>query len=732
MSAISAAIASFLENELALNQVVEGDETTTVTTPEGRSIKSISKVVDEITTAGDGAVALATAQKVLAETARTGAETARTNAETAQTEAELAASNATAIAAGDVFPYMMSKAPRQMVISDGTDDAATIPAGNWIDPDLANFTVGAWAYFPPDAAAKVLVYNFNNWRGFQFSMTTGDIIQARIGNGTNAQVFPQADTAITRGFHFIAASFDRAGNALFYSDGVLIGTFDISSYSSWSMSPSSGTETQYLREDSCALGEIFFASGVLTAAQIVAIAKNGTAVGSGLTMLQHLVPQVAGQTDVLLEDISGNNQHALLGTSGLSWVVPLPEYIEPATQALRSDGSAATVLYNTLNGQNPDTGDFAVLVEATFSDPLSTTRVYAALSTDQTNMVIANGSYLGATLTNGLFMTMYGASTGDSTSFDSVALRALFEADPQRTRLMYGRSGSGFFCYMQRSGIAYDITNLFSATVVGAGADWATATVNGTKLSAFMRNSTISTKTDLHGLRLLNYAPTLAQAKVLFAGGNPVGYEKGDKTELTSGTLIKGQAYWIETFETGDDFTNLGGTNVTDNVFVATGTTPTTWSNGSALVAIGETAALDLSDGGGFQPKNSRAENGSSQWSMSTTGITWTQPNRIGKTILASLAASASAQQMTGASVIPSGWEIIRIRAKAASGTPNIIVGNATGGSQIVASEALSTTWKALTLVGGIHIASTTNLWATLSSAVVVEIEMEIQPRGNI
>ena len=51
----------------------------------------------------------------------------------------------------------------------------------------------------------------------------------------------------------------------------------------------------------------------------------------------------------------------------------------------------------------------------------------------------------------------------------------------------------------------------------------------------------------------------------------------------TSGVLEVGVSYTILDFQTGDNFTNVGGTNVTGNVFVATGTTPTTYTNGSTL-----------------------------------------------------------------------------------------------------------------------------------------------------
>jgi len=66
-----------------------------------------------------------------------------------------------------------------------------------------------------------------------------------------------------------------------------------------------------------------------------------------------------------------------------------------------------------------------------------------------------------------------------------------------------------------------------------------------------------------------------------------------DNTTQTSGTLTVGQKYRIETYVSSDDFTNVGaGSNATGVEFVATGTTPTTYSNGSTLRTIGYVIAL--------------------------------------------------------------------------------------------------------------------------------------------
>jgi len=55
----------------------------------------------------------------------------------------------------------------------------------------------------------------------------------------------------------------------------------------------------------------------------------------------------------------------------------------------------------------------------------------------------------------------------------------------------------------------------------------------------------------------------------------------------TSGLLVPGTLYQITAFVAGDNFSNVGApTNTTGAFFYATGTTPTTWSNGSTLTAV--------------------------------------------------------------------------------------------------------------------------------------------------
>jgi hypothetical protein len=59
--------------------------------------------------------------------------------------------------------------------------------------------------------------------------------------------------------------------------------------------------------------------------------------------------------------------------------------------------------------------------------------------------------------------------------------------------------------------------------------------------------------------------------------------------EKSAAPLVVGKTYRIKTYGDGDDFANVGaGLNFGGTVFVATGTTPTTWTNGSILEESGD------------------------------------------------------------------------------------------------------------------------------------------------
>jgi hypothetical protein len=66
-------------------------------------------------------------------------------------------------------------------------------------------------------------------------------------------------------------------------------------------------------------------------------------------------------------------------------------------------------------------------------------------------------------------------------------------------------------------------------------------------------------------------------------GSQWISFTAGANLVITAGPLVLNQLYRIVNYVVGDDFSNVGATNVTGNIFVATGITPTTWTHGSVL-----------------------------------------------------------------------------------------------------------------------------------------------------
>ena len=73
--------------------------------------------------------------------------------------------------------------------------------------------------------------------------------------------------------------------------------------------------------------------------------------------------------------------------------------------------------------------------------------------------------------------------------------------------------------------------------------------------------------------------------------------DDGTGATTTSGVLVSGKRYVIETFVAGDDFSNIatviqGTQNTTGLIFTASGTTPTTWTNGSSVRELVSSSGL--------------------------------------------------------------------------------------------------------------------------------------------
>lgn len=69
-------------------------------------------------------------------------------------------------------------------------------------------------------------------------------------------------------------------------------------------------------------------------------------------------------------------------------------------------------------------------------------------------------------------------------------------------------------------------------------------------------------------------------------GSQWISFTAGANVVVTAGPLVVNQLYTIVSYGPGDDFTNIGaGSNTPGVLFVATGTTPAIWTNGSVLAS---------------------------------------------------------------------------------------------------------------------------------------------------
>ena len=109
---------------------------------------------------------------------------------------------------------------------------------------------------------------------------------------------------------------------------------------------------------------------------------------------------------------------------------------------------------------------------------------------------------------------------------------------------------------------------------------------------------------------------------------------------------------------------------------------------------------------------------------LTTTGPSWTNPVRMGY-VRALSDGTTTPQQLTGATSLPANCQLVRIRARSLAGTPSITLGSSSGGSQYVASVALTAAWKLLTiaLTDGMVTANSA-VWLTASAANVVEVQI--------
>jgi hypothetical protein len=201
--------------------------------------------------------------------------------------------------------------------------------------------------------------------------------------------------------------------------------------------------------------------------------------------------------------------------------------------------------------------------------------------------------------------------------------------------------------------------------------------------------------------------------ELITTGVNPAD-QWGTQTGQTSGTLVASKRYRITTYVSADSFTNVGAASNTTGVeFVATGTTPTTWTNASTLNQIGGLVDLDFTVGTGYQATD-RSTN--SLHGTLFNGVEFTQPKRVA--VLYATTATNGNQQMLGTLAIPTNAIIEDIIVNS-TGSATVSIGNASAGTQIVNGASVVSGRQKLTIAT--PFSTTGNLWVNSNATATLQ-----------
>jgi hypothetical protein len=263
-------------------------------------------------------------------------------------------------------------------------------------------------------------------------------------------------------------------------------------------------------------------------------------------------------------------------------------------------------------------------------------------STVRANGGTRGGIVFGSTLGSRAEATLTGQAlgTGDYTIIETFRVPAVNPSAQQYLFSLYESASNWIYCYINTAGsisisvrkagvdtfpaafsfnavslyggqtITYSISRTgttLSATVNGI--SQASATVSGSDVSftaaakynvGNIEPSSTPYQSRIYWAPLYNRLLTTAEIKEAGEGGISSADEWGSQADVIAGPLTLAKRYRIKTYVAGDSFTNVGAaSNATGVEFTSTGTTPTTWTNGSVLTQIGCITDAALNQGAG-------------------------------------------------------------------------------------------------------------------------------------
>ncbi len=435
--------------------------------------------------------------------------------------------------AGNVRPQFAARTPRPRkgVVSDGTAFAALLENPDAFAPGTGDITPFVWAALDDWTPASVVYLHSNDAgasTGFQWGVHTDGTLRLFV-RATATFYYSTAATGVTDGqMALLAAAMDRNGDLVFYVNGSQLGDpVDMSGSSAVSFNSTVGLHlggnNGAGQSNTVTYGESGIIDGLATAAQISNAHALGTFRGLGLTPYFHWEP-----SDTLgygiFEDISGNNNHAVLGASGVepNWQIDLPTDSGPV-QALRSDGSDGN-LYADLNSQVPLTGDFSILVWPDNMAVDSATASNIVKISSETDGDGTTGEFAFDTSTD-QYLRVITRSAGSTSNSNSAQSEGLYpHAQGQRCGFLISRDSSAatIQIYYWNAGKVLDVTNLFVFGTGGTPPGWGQS-IAGPYINHFARGSE-SLPADLwRPTKLYNVAATTVAEAENAMSANPTG-----------------------------------------------------------------------------------------------------------------------------------------------------------------------------------------------------------------
>jgi len=264
-----------------------------------------------------------------------------------------------------------------------------------------------------------------------------------------------------------------------------------------------------------------------------------------------------------------------------------------------------------------------------------------------------------------------------------------------------------------------DITASFALTTGGTAPNWMPLTLDCTKFLGGYNWPAGEFEPAQYGPGAWTQAENLTYAQT---GIKPPWWEVGTGSAVaqTSGALTIGWKYRISAYVASDVFTNVGAaSNATGVEFVATGTTPTTWTNSSSLLKLGPIIKPVIDPNFGLRDLGANGIHG-----IRTAGISYLGDKTDSLAVFKVAHSGSGNLQFAGGTAIDTtkGWVIDSLIVRSTAAV-TWSLGNVSAGAQYVSAYSLAIGDNYIPVASIVtRLISGANLWSNSNGAADITI----------